>query len=100
MYAHSLEMSSATFTNPPSILSKKSSDSYSVWKNLYGYSGYNMIASWSSDPMICESQDLQVVINGAGVNFQVPYKVSKQRGATKGRNYTSKVSYQSILMFI
>ena len=42
-----------------------------------------MIASWSSDPMICESQDLQVVINGAGVNFQVPYKVSKQRGATK-----------------
>lgn len=90
MYAHSLEMSSATFTNPPSILSKKSSDSYSVWKNLYGYSGYNMIASWSSDPMICESQDLQVVINGAGVNFQVPYKVSKQRDATKGRNYTSK----------
>jgi len=59
-----------------------------------------MIVSWSSDPMICESQDLQVVINGAGVNFQVPYKVSKQRGATKGRNYTSKVSYQSILMFI
>ena len=55
-----------------------------------------MIASWSSDPMICESQDLQVVINGAGVNFQVPYKVSKQRGATKGRTYTSKVSYQSI----
>ena len=55
-----------------------------------------MIASWSSDPMICESQDLQVVINGAGVNFQVPYKVSKQRVTTKGRTYTSKVSYQSI----
>lgn len=93
MSAPCSEMSPEAFTNLPSIISKKSIDSHSDWKILYGYYGSNMIISWPSDPMIDESSDLhqlKVENRGAGANSQVPCKVLKQRGASKGRTYTSK----------
>ena len=55
-----------------------------------------MIISWPSDPMIDESSDLhqlKVENRSAGANSQVLCKVSKQRGASKGRTYTSKVFF-------
>ena len=63
-----------------------------------------MIISWPSDPMIDESSDLhqlKVENRGAGANSQVLCKVSKQRGASKGRTYTSKVffSFKFYLIF-
>ena len=61
-----------------------------------------MIISWPSDPMIDESSDLhqlKVENRGAGANSQVPCKVSKQHGASKGRTYTSKVFFHLSFMY-